>query len=73
MGFKDSFIHYSETMGIRAGIVSEWELFFEKFYLLVCPMGFGPAYERCKIGTPMNYDGKKTPLSKLCLALCGMF
>ncbi len=58
-GFKDSFIHYSETIGIRAGIVSEWEHYFEKFDLLVCPMGFGPAFKRCKIGTPINYDGKE--------------
>ena len=33
-GFKDSFIYYSESMGIRAGIVDEWEQFFEKFDLL---------------------------------------
>ncbi len=58
-GFKDSFIDYSETMGIRAGIVSEWEHYFDKFDLLICPMGFGPAFKRCKIGTPINYDGKK--------------
>ncbi len=58
-GFKDSFIYYSETMGIRAGIVSEWEQYFEKFDFLVCPMSFGPAFKRCKIGTPINYDGKK--------------
>ena len=58
-GFKDSFIYYSETMGIRANIVSEWEKFFEKFDLLVCPMSFGPAFKRCKIGTPINYDDRK--------------
>ena len=58
-GFKNSFIHYSETMGIRAGIVSEWEQFFEKFDLLVCPASFGPAFKRRKIGTPIEYDGKK--------------
>jgi amidase len=58
-GFKNSFIHYSETMGIRAEIVSEWEQYFEKFDILVCPMSFGPAFKRCKIGTPINYDGKE--------------
>jgi len=57
-GFKNSFIYYSETMGIRAGIVSEWEQYFDKFDLLVCPMSFGPAFKRCKIGTPINYDGQ---------------
>jgi len=58
-GFKDSFIHYSETMGIRASIVSEWEQYFEKFDFLVCPMSFGPAYKRCKTGTPINFDGEE--------------
>ncbi len=58
-GFKNSFIDYSETMGIRAGIVSEWEQFFDKFDLLVCPISYGPAFKRCKIGTPIIYDNKK--------------
>ena len=58
-GFKDSFIYYSESMGIRAGIVDEWEQFFEKYDLLVCPMSYGPAYKRSKTGAPIHYDGKK--------------
>jgi amidase len=58
-GFKNSFIYYSESMGIRAGIVDEWEQFFEEFDLLICPMSYGPAYRRCKQGTPIHYDGKK--------------
>ena len=58
-GFKNSFIYYSESMGIRAGIVEEWEQFFEKFDLLVCPMSYGPAYKRGKTGDPIHYDGKK--------------
>ena len=58
-GFQNSFIYYSESMGIRAGIVDEWEQFFEKHDLLVCPMSYGPAYKRCKQGDPISYDGKK--------------
>ena len=58
-GFKDSFIYYSESMGIRAGIVGEWEQFFDRFDLLVCPMSYGPAYKRGKTGAPIHYDGKK--------------
>jgi amidase len=45
-------------MGIRAGVVDEWEQFFEKFDLLICPMSYGPAYKRTRIGTPIHYDGK---------------
>lgn len=58
-GFKDSFIHYSESMAIRAGIVAEWEQFFDGVDLLVCPMSYGPAYKRCKTGAPIHYDGRK--------------
>ncbi|MEM7102896.1 MAG: amidase [Bacteroidota bacterium] len=58
-GFSDSFIFYSESMGIRAQVIGEWEQYFEKFDLLVCPTSFGPAFKRCKIGTPITHDGKK--------------
>jgi amidase len=58
-GFKNSFIYYSETMGIRAALVAEWEQFFERFDLLVCPMSYGPAIKRSKTGAPIHYDGKK--------------
>ena len=57
-GFKHSFINYSETMGIRANIVSEWEKYFQNHDLLICPMSYGPAFKRCKIGSPIKYDGK---------------
>jgi multimeric flavodoxin WrbA len=36
--------------------VDEWEQFFQKYDLLVCPMSYGPAYKRCKQGTPIYYD-----------------
>jgi len=55
--FKDSFLDYSELMGKRAAITKEWEEYLENFDLLICPIGFGPAYPRCKIGTPIKYDG----------------
>ena len=57
-GFKPGLNNYVETMSIRAGIVSEWESFFKQYDLLICPVSFGPAYERRKIGTPIAYDGQ---------------
>lgn len=57
-GFRHSFINYSEAMGIRAELVSEWEQFFESYDVLVCPMAFGPAYERRKVGTPFTEGGE---------------
>jgi amidase len=57
--FRDSLLGYSELMGIRAALVREWEEYLGQYDLLVCPIGFGPAYKRCKIGTPISYDGKE--------------
>ena len=56
---KDSFLGYSTIMGKRAEVISEWERYFEEHDFLVCPMGFGPAMKRCKIGNPILYDSKK--------------
>lgn len=58
-GFKLSFINYSETMGIRSRIISEWEAFFEDYDFLLCPMAYGPPYKRCKLGDPIREDGKE--------------
>jgi amidase len=55
--FKDTLLDYSQLMGQRADIIKEWEEFFEEFDLLVCPSGFGPAFPRCKIGTPISFKG----------------
>ena len=57
-GFSSSLKTYSETMGIRTEIISEWEQFFKQYDLLICPMSYGPAFRRCKMGTPITYNGK---------------
>jgi amidase len=56
--FRDTFLGYSEIMGQRAEIVETWESHFENFDLLICPAGFGPSFPRCKIGSPITYEGK---------------
>jgi amidase len=58
-GFKSSFINYSESMGIRSRIIAEWESFFETCDFLLCPMAFGPAYKRCKLGDKIKEEGKE--------------
>jgi amidase len=58
-GFKPSFINYSESMGIRSHIITEWETFFETYDFLLCPMAFGPAYKRCKLGDTIKEEGKE--------------
>jgi amidase len=57
--FKDSLLDYSALMGKRAQVTREWEEFFERYDLLVSPMGFGPAFKRCKTGEPILYDGNE--------------
>lgn len=58
-GFKDRFTGYSQAMGVRAEVISEWEAFFEGYDLLVCPMAFGPAFKRCRQGSKISYDGRE--------------
>ncbi len=58
---RDSFLDYSELMGQKARITEEWEGFFEDFDLLICPMGYGPAYPRSKTGTPFSLNGTAMP------------
>lgn len=57
-GFKLGYDNYIETMALRAALVSEWEAFFRRYDVLICPLSFGPAYERRKIGTPITHDGQ---------------
>jgi amidase len=57
-GFQPSFENYAETLTLRAELVSEWETFFKNYDLLICPMSYGPAFRRCKIGTPITYEGR---------------
>ena len=71
--FKDTFSDYSQLIGLRMEIVKEWETYFEEFDLLVCPSGFGPAYKRCKIGTPITYEGKTMKYIRLFISLQCLF
>jgi amidase len=57
--FRESMLDYSEVMGKRADIINEWETFFEDYDFLICPSGFGTAYECSKPGEPINYRGEK--------------
>lgn len=56
-GFRPSFGRYAATLAGRAALIGEWERFFERYDLLVCPASFGPAFRRCPIGTPIVADG----------------
>lgn len=57
--FPYNFNHFGETMFKKALITERWEKFFNEYDFLICPVGFGPSFKRCKIGTKLNYDGKE--------------
>ena len=50
---------YAETLLFRNQVVAEWENFFRKYDFLICPVAFGPAFKRCKIGSRLKYEDKE--------------
>ena len=58
-GFKLQANHYGSSLFQRIQLIERWEKFFEKYDFLICPVAFGPAFKRCKIGTPINCEGKE--------------
>ena len=55
--FRMSANHYGEMMLRRSIMVSRWERFFADSDFLICPVAFGPAYPRTKVGSRLRYDG----------------
>ncbi|MEI6886217.1 MAG: amidase [Bacteroidota bacterium] len=55
--------HYAEAMLNKSRVTERWEKFFGGYDFLVCPMAFGPAIKRCKIGTKITYDSQVIPYS----------
>jgi len=56
--FKLNANHYGKMMLQRRLITERWERFFNQYDFLICPVAFGPAYKRCKMGSRLSYDGK---------------
>ncbi len=52
---------YSEVLWQRRALVEQWEDFLQDADFLICPVAFGPAYPRCKTGTPLRYEGRTLP------------
>ena len=50
--------HYGEVLLQKSLITQRWENFFKEYDFLICPIAYGPAYKRCKIGSKLSYDGK---------------
>ena len=73
LGFKMKANHYGEMMLKRNLIINRWENFFKEYDFLICPVAFGPAYKRCKVGSELTYDGKKMIYNKYVWPYVGCF
>jgi amidase len=49
--------HYARAMYTKNMVIERWENLFTQFDFLICPVAFGSAYKRCKIGSRITYDG----------------
>ncbi len=56
-GFKFNVNHYGHMLLQRSRLIQQWETFFKEYDFLICPAAFGPAYQRCKRGSKLTYDG----------------
>ncbi|MBS9522663.1 amidase [Litoribacter alkaliphilus] len=57
--FKLNVNHYAEVMLTKSKLTQKWEEYFKEYEFLICPVAFGPAYERCKLGSKLKYEGKE--------------
>lgn len=73
LGFKLKANHYGEMMLKRNLITQRWEIFFKDYDFLICPVAFGPAYKRCKVGSKLTYDGKEMIYIKYVWPYVGCF
>ena len=60
-GFEIGFSNYAETLTMRSALIGDWERYFNSHDLLICPMSYGPAYRRCKIGSSLPGDVGSMP------------
>lgn len=65
--------HYGETMLKKALITERWENFFKVYDFLICPVAYGPAYKRCKIGSKLSCEGKEMIYIKYVWPYAGSF
>lgn len=57
---------YAAALGVRRELVEEIERFFGRYDVLLCPVSFGPAFPRCKIGETLDFDGVRRPDCEYC-------
>jgi amidase len=64
---------YAAALGVRRVLVDDIERFFGRYDVLLAPVSFGPAFKRCKQGTPLDFDGAPRPYNYYCWPYVGPF
>ena len=47
-------------------MVEDIDAFFGSHDVLLAPVAFGPAFKRCKVGSPLDFDGALRPYHEYC-------
>lgn len=64
---------YAAALGVKRGWVEDIERFFDSHDVLLAPVSFGPAFERCKQGSELDFDGTLRPYNDYCWPYVGPF
>jgi amidase len=54
---------YAAALGLKRALVEDIERFFGSYDVLLAPVSYGPAFQRCKEGSPLGPEGALTPHS----------
>jgi amidase len=57
---------YAAALGVKRAWVEDIESFFGSHDVLLAPVSYGPAFKRCKTGTPLDFDGALRPYHEFC-------
>jgi amidase len=57
---------YAAALGAKRVLVDEIERFFGSHDVLLAPVSYGPAFRRCKEGSPLEFDGVPGPYNNYC-------
>jgi amidase len=64
---------YAAALGVKRVWVEDIERFFGSHDVLLAPVSYGPAFKRCKQGTPLHFDGAMGPYNDYCWPYVGPF
>jgi amidase len=57
---------YAAALGLKRALVEDIERFFGSHDVLLAPVSYGPAFTRCKEGSPLDFDGVMRPYNDYC-------